>query len=237
MGEVSEVDKSKQLHNLLEHEFVRDEVCVISIKGTVSVESQANLNRDLCKLLSDMYEGPVKFVVFQGNLSRDYPDDFVAGTPAPGNFFANQTQADMMQDLISRAPYFSLYRVAGCIEDLCADIAVSCDWRLMSDASQICFAAQRSLEEVKIASRLAELVGNFRAFDTTLRRRAIPAKEAVEIGLAFMQTQEEDIAVVLEKHAVAVRKESIAIMRRAIRGPFPYDISVERIVSSVAVAS
>ncbi|MDF2367100.1 hypothetical protein [Sneathiella sp.] len=231
------MDKSKQLHNLIEHEFVRDEVCVISIKGTVSVESQANLNRDLCKLLSDMYEGPVKFVVFQGNLSRDYPDDFVAGTPAPGNFFANQMQADMMQDLISRAPYFSLYRVAGFIEDLCADIAVSCDWRLMSDASQICFAAQRSLNEVKIASRLAELVGNFRAFDMILRRRIISAREALEISLALPEAQFEDDIAGLEMQALTVRKESIAIMRRAVRGPLPNDISVERIVSSVAAAS
>ncbi|CAN0484805.1 unnamed protein product, partial [Discosporangium mesarthrocarpum] len=221
----------------IEHEFVRDEVCVISIKGTVSVENQTTLNRDLCKLLSDMYEGPVKLVVFQGNLDREYPNDFVAETSVQGSFIVNQTQADMVKDLISKAPYFSLYRVAGCIEDLCADIAISCDWRLMSDASQLCFAAHRSLNEVKIAARLAELVGCFRAFDMILRRRIISAREALESGLALPESQVEDVAAVLEKQALTVRKESIAIMRRAVRAALPNDISVERIVSSVAVAS
>lgn len=231
------MDGKLKTHDVLEHEFIRDEICVITIKRPVSAKSHADLIGALCGLLSDLYEGPAKLVIFQGNLNQVYPDDIVAEAPATGRCVVTQTKAELLQDIISRAPYFSLSRMTGHIEDLCADIAVSCDWRIVSETSQICFAAHRSLDEVKIASRLAELIGGFRAFDTTLRRRAIPAKEAVEISLALMQTQEEDIADVLEKHAVAVRKESIAIMRRAIRGPFPYDISVERIVSSVAVAS
>ena len=230
------IDKMK-IHDLVEHEFLRDEVCVITIKEHGPTRNQKGLIEAFCGLLNALYKGPVKLVIFQGYLKQIHITSNSGEVSVDESCVIEQTKAGMLQDIISRAPFFTLSRMAGQIDDLYADIAISCDWRLVSEVSQLCFAARRNLNEVRTSTRLAELIGSFRAFDNILRRRAISAKEAVEIGLSLSVAQEENIVAVLEKHALAVKKESIAVMRRAIRDPIPNDISVARIVSSVSVAS
>lgn len=221
--------------DLIEHEFIRDEVCVVTIKCPGAVQDQAGLVEALCKLLSDLYAGSTKLIIFQGNLTPVDAEDGIKEALTIGEFLIAHTKAEMLSDILLAAPYFSLSRMTGNIEDLFADIAIACDWRLLSPTSHFCFASRRNLHEVQTAPRLAELVSSFRAFDAILRRHIISSKEALKIGLVLPEAPEEDVVADLEKHAVGAKKESIAIMRRAIRGPSPKDISVARIVSSVSV--
>lgn len=223
-------------YDLIEHEFIRDEICAITITYPVSAEDQENLVSSLCGLLSELYVGPAKFVIFQGNLNPVEADGSIRKTHSQEEVVIAYRKVELLQDILAGAPFFSVSRMAGHIEDLFADIAIACDWRLLPAASQICFASHRRLNEVKTAARLAEIIGSFRAFDVILRRRIIATEEAVEIGLVLPENPEEDVVATLENYALAAKKGSIAIMRRAVRGPFSSDISVERIVSSIAAA-
>jgi len=49
-------------------------------------------------------------------------------------------------------------------------------------------------------------------------------------------SQQEDIVQVIETHVERIKKESITIMRRAVRNAFSNDSDVERIVGSLAAA-
>jgi len=190
----------------------------------------------LCGQLLDLYGGPVKLVVFRG-----VGDDFYSGQAQqnqvdPKDRFACNKQVELLLDIMSKAPFFSLSLINGRVDDIGADIAVTCDWRLVSETGQFCFVSHRQCEDVTSATRLSELIGSSKAFDTILRRRSIPAQEAIKIGLAMPIAQQEDIVQVIETHVEKIKKESIAIMRRAVRNAFSNDSDVERIVGSLAAA-
>ena len=207
--------------------------CEIAIGG---VGNPYGAIETLCGQLLDLYDGPVKLVVFRG-----CGDDFYSGQ-APENRidskdrFACNKQVELLFDIISKAPYFSLSLINGRVDDIGADIAVACDWRLVSDTGQFCFVSHRRSEDVTSAARLSELIGSSKALDTILRRRSIAAQEAIKIGLAMPIAQQEDIVQVIENHVEKIKKESIAIMRRAVRNAFSNDSDVERIVGSLAAA-
>lgn len=143
----------------------------------------------------------------------------------------------MLLDLILRAPYFSISILTGRVEDLGADIAITCDWRIMSKTSQICFASRRDVAHVRSLECLVELIGSFKAFDSIIRRRSIFVEEAMNIGLATAEAENENFVEAIERHTKNVKKESISIMRRAVRGPVSNGSSIERIASSIAAAS
>lgn len=224
-------------HDLFEIEYTSEHVCSIAVKDPILATGPDAATGAICGLLYDLYNGPIKLVKFERNGKDFYASDGREDFGVTRNSIIGNKQVELLLDLLVRAPYFSVFLANGRIEDLGADIAVGCDWRFASRASQFCFVSRRNIEDVKSASRLAELIGGFGAFDSILRRRSISAEEAVRIGLAMPEFQEEDTVGIIENYAKDAKKESIAIMRSAVRNSFSNDDSIERIVSSISVAS
>ena len=214
----------------------REDSCEIIIGGAGPAGDPQGAIEALCGQLLDLYESPVKLVVFRGigenfysGQAKKYPTD-------QKDRFARNKQVELLLEIISKAPFFSLSLINGRVDDIGADIAVTCDWRLASESCQFCFASDRRCEEVISAERLSELIGSSKAFDTILRHRSIPAQEAIRIGLAMPIAQQENIVQDIETHVEKIKKESITIMRRAVRNAFSNDSDVERIVGSLAAA-
>lgn len=214
-----------------------EHVCEIAFYGPGLAENQETTIGKLCGMFLDQYEGPAKLITFWG-IGKDFHACDDQGNQAGNeNNFIHNKRIELLLEIISRVPYFSVSLTNGRVEDVGADIAVACDWRLASETSQFCFTSCRKMEDVVSGGRLAELIGGFKAFDSILRRRYISAHEAVRIGLAMPIDQDGDFVQIIENHIKAMKKESITIMRRAVRSAFPNDGSVERIVRSISTAN
>lgn len=225
------------IHDMFRVEYKNEYTCYIGMQAPKSAVDMEAAIGVLCGLLHDLYEGPVKLVVFHGITTDfyacDYEYDQAKRTISP---VGNQ-KVDLLLDLILKAPYFSVSMLSGCVEDLGADIAITSDWRIMSETSQFCFASRRGLANVRYTGRLVELIGSFKAFDLIIRRRCIFVNEAMNIGLATAKSDNEDFVEAIERHAKNAKKESISIMRHAVRSPASNDIGIERIVGSIAAAN
>jgi enoyl-CoA hydratase/carnithine racemase len=184
--------------------------------------------------LSKAYLDQTRLVVFRGS-----GRDFCLGTENPGSSDGGMTlslQIENLLSLISRAPFFSVACLHGATFDVGADVAVMCDWRLLSPQSQLCFAKARSPDTVPSARRLKEIVGGFHAFDFLVRRTLVHAQTALDCGLATELVAAEAMPAYLGdllENLQKTEKQSIAILREAT-GARDGTADLERVVRSSA---
>lgn len=186
------------------------------------------MTQALIDLLAHAYSDQTKLVVFGGSESA-----FCTGCEGGA---ALEVQIENVLKLIARAPFFSVARLHGPASDVGADIAITCDWRLMSTESWLCFARTRQPDAALSARRLGEIIGGFRAFDFLIRRSVVGAQDALNNGLATEIVAADTIDSYIDEISRSLndtRKESIAILREAI-GVRDGAADIERVVRSSA---
>lgn len=163
-----------------------------------------------------------------------------SAAPTRAEMVGRGVQIESLLQLLWRAPFVTVACVQGKAVGAGADLAAVCDYRLAAAASSLSFPGFRLFGVSLGNRRLAQLIGGDKAFDIILRGAALPASQALEMGLLThvleAQAQQEFIAQ-LRPQLAEVQKQSIAILREATRAGSDGSADLDRIARSLAVGS
>jgi hypothetical protein len=187
----------------------------------------------LCQLLIGQYETTVKLVIleFMGTQNAAGDGKYYTGTT---DSVLSANRLELFHNILLDAPYFSVASVRGDVRDLSAALAIFCDWRLLAEEGSLKFTLAGE-GDLRTGARLAELTGSFSALDSLIRSCAIPRNRTVRLGLA--QSEGPELIELIGDHAKGRDKETIRIMRQAVRKPVGSDQSIARILASLASAN
>tara|TARA_R110002110_G_scaffold50191_7_gene148763 strand:+ start:546 stop:1256 length:711 start_codon:yes stop_codon:yes gene_type:complete len=190
---------------------------------------------ELCRVLANALDGSTKLVVFQSTTphSSISPSEKITEHAA---VIRHTTQFQMALEILRQAAFFSIFVAEGETKGSVLDLALACDWRVGAKSADLCFSRDPTASKgLPDGERLAQLVGEFSALDVLLRQRKLSWAEASRIGLALPDTA-EDFINGIHKAVTDIDKQSIAVMRHAVRNAPNADNQLSRIPDSLSVA-
>ena len=216
----------------LETELTEETILTIRLPGVLPSGTSDHMLTRLCQLLIQQYETTVKLVIleFMGTQNAAGDGKYYTGTT---DSVLSANRLELFHNILLDAPYFSVASVRGDVRDLSAALAIFCDWRLLAEEGSFRFTLAGE-GDLRTGARLAELTGSFSALDSLIRSCAILHDDAIRLGLG--QPKGSESIELICNHAKGRNKETIRIMRQAVRKPSGSDQSIARILASLASA-
>lgn len=216
---------------------------------TVSIRATGDFTKEIClprteagltgRTVSDLFDATMSSVGDNTKLLVLCTEghDFCLGQVSSTNP-VTFLQFQQILAALATAPFLSVALIRGKAFDAGADLAIACDWRVVTMDAELRFAHSRSLEAAR-GARLAQIVGASRAFDAIVRRQSIDAAEALRLGLATESLDEAGrtpFVAEIQAQLADISKSSISLLRGAVSSGADGSGDVERVASSLAIS-
>lgn len=186
----------------------------------------ADVTLKLIQAVAECYVDDTKLLVLSG-AGKHFCSGFdrvSSDQSSPAAMALLGTQIEVLLQLIWNGPFVTVACVQGSAVGGGADIAVACDYRLLTPDSVMFFPGYRMLGVSLGNRRLARAIGPGRAIDVILRSKKIRQDDAIEWGLAIGMNNADGFRPYiagLEQKLGGIAKQSIAVLRSRLHGELP----------------